>query len=123
MKHKKTNEYVVILVLDFFLAGLFLMYSHLAIIYALMALTFIAVTIHPLRRWIAAGFDFITGLIGKIISGATLTVFYYGFMTPLAFIKKIVGKPSASFKMNKDTASWYVKTSKDFNKEEFEKLW
>lgn len=123
MKRKKTNEYVVILVLDFLLAVLFLMHQWPALIYAILGLTFFAVVIPPLRRLIAMGFDLLSGFIGKLVSIAMLSILYYGFLTPIAWIKKMAGKPALPFKRNVIGVTYFTAVSKKYEKADFEKLW
>jgi hypothetical protein len=123
MKHKKTNEYVVIVVLDFMLVMFFLLNNHPAFLYTLMILTFFTVVISPLRKLIAKGFDLITGFIGKIISAVVLGLFFYLFLTPVALIKKISGQTTSSFKKYFRGDSYFTATTKVYNREDFEKMW
>jgi hypothetical protein len=123
MKHKKTNEYVVILVLDFLLVMLFLLHNHPAFLYALLALTFFSVLISPLRKIIAKGFDLLTGFIGKVVSAIILGLFFYLFLTPIALLKKLSGKTAVPFKNNFQGISYFTASSKVCNRKDFEKMW
>lgn len=123
MKKEKQSEYVTLLVLDFALVLVYLKFPHNALLYSALGLSFFGVVIPFFRHFISLVFGWITGFIGKIVSALILGLFFYGFLTPIALLKKLTGKTAVPYKRNMRSDSYFTPTSKIHNHEDFEKLW
>ena len=117
------NEYVVILVLNFALVLGYLQFSYDALLYSLLALSFLGVASFHFRRWLTMGFTWLTGLIGKIVTALILALVFYGVLTPIALVKKISGKKPVSYSKKISGDSFFVTPTKEYGREDFEKMW
>lgn len=62
--------------------------------------------------------------IGTINSKILLTLLFYGFLTPIAFLYRLVkGSPFQQFDPDSEAKSYFVNREKTFTREDFENPW
>ena len=61
-----------------------------------------------LIRWIYLGLTMLTFPIGLVISFIVLAVFYYGLLTPLGLIFRLIGRDPLRRKFEKSAKSYWV---------------
>lgn len=78
-----------------------------------------------LSSWLRDQIDFLWGLLAKVLSyivpNILLSLIFYFFLTPVAFLSKIFGKKDP-LKLKNKSDSVYVVEEKTFAPESFEKI-
>lgn len=78
-----------------------------------------------LSSWLRDQIDFLWGLLAKVLSyivpNIILSLIFYFFLTPVAFLSKIFGKKDP-LKLKNKSDSVYVVEEKTFAPESFEKI-
>ena len=121
--HGREKELETIIVLA--LAGLVLFFIFTQEIFLLISLVFLCVSLLSKkltskisRLWL--GFSY---YVGTVNSKIILTLIFYFFLTPIAFIFRLCTKNPLLLKMDKSLESYYSNRNYTPNKKDFEKIW
>ena len=118
---EKELETIIVLAL----AGLVLFFIFTQEIFLLISLFFLCVSLLSKKLtskisilWL--GFSY---YIGTVNSKVILTLIFYLFLTPIAFIFRLCTKNPLLLKMDKSLESYYSSRNYTPNKKDFEKIW
>jgi len=75
---------------------------------AVGGLAVVYLALPPLRRWIYLGWIYLTFPIGWVISTLLLGVTYYGVLTPLGLLMRLVGRDPMQRKLDPAASSYWL---------------
>lgn len=61
--------------------------------------------------------------LGAVNTKIILSLIFYLFLTPIAFIYRLLGKNQVAIAKDDSLDSYYTKCNKTFNRDDFEKMW
>ena len=116
-----TYKGIITMVIGFLV--LFLLFKKTAFIY-LAAFIFTASALSP----VAANFIYkwwmkFAQFMGNINSKVLLTIIFFVFLTPLAFLYRLFGKDPLQLKRNLKKPSYFINRNHTYTKEDLEKMW
>ena len=116
------NQYksTLTIVIGFLLLSNYFVYKPLFILAIAIGLT--AIFSEKANDKIIWVWNKITEILGLIMPNVLLTLVFYLFLTPLAWINKINRKKNP-LQLKNNTVSIFVNEKKEFSKESLEKIW
>ena len=116
------NQYksTLTIVIGFLLISKYFDYKPLLIL--AVAIGLVAIFSEKANDKIIWGWNKITELLGLIMPNVLLTLVFYLFLTPLAWINRI-NKNKNPLQLNNNTKSVYKNERKEFSKASLEKIW
>lgn len=120
MERKRVLETLAVLALAALLFHLWL--GQALLLYVTVILLALTVFPNPLATLITKGWLKFSALLGTLMSRIILTLIFYLFLTPLAFIYRLFNRATADHFLKKRDTYWRV-TGGRFTKESFEKPW
>ena len=93
------------------------------LIIASLAFQFINLFVPPLDRMITKGWLKFSEVIGKFNTKIILTIIWYFFLVPLAFIKKKQSNEDLLMKNPEDKESFWIEHNIEINRENLKKVW
>ena len=122
-KSQQLQELETHSVLSAFMLVLYLFQQRQAFIYAALGLLAIGLFVRPLARLISGVWLKFAELLGAFNSKIILSLVFYLFLTPLAFIFRLFAKNPLQLKSTRDTQSVYQDRNHLYSREDFEKMW
>lgn len=120
MERKTVVETLAVLALAALVFHLWL--GHAWLIYLATALLVLALFPNPLATLITKGWLKLSELLGAIMSRVIMTLIFFFFLTPLAFLYRLFNRAAADHFLKKRETYWRVAEGK-FTKESFERPW
>jgi O-antigen ligase len=117
----KDKHLGTILIFVMVLIILFLVNSNVKVLYIALALGAIAVLIPALSRKIHDVWMKFAELIGLVMNKVILSVVFFVFLVPVAFLSRLFRKNP--FRNKKDTTSYFSDRNFTYNKKSLEQLW
>jgi hypothetical protein len=96
--------------------------SHQVFEYLAIASLVIALFVPPLARIITTVWLKLSQLLGHVSNRVILTIIFYLFLTPLAFLYRLFTKNPLR-QSSKESGSYYCDRNHTFSKADLEKLW
>jgi len=122
-KQTRTQELETLVVLAAFLLVLdLIIIDRQALLYAALALLLIGLFVKPLAQIITKGWLLFAEKIGTFNSKLILSIVFYLFLTPLAFLFRIFTKNPLMIK-REATESFYTVRNHTFEAVDLEKMW
>jgi hypothetical protein len=122
-KTAQLQELETITVLSVFLLLLNLFLHKQAFIYAALALLLTGLFIKPAARNISRIWLNFAELLGAVNCKIILSLVFFLFLTPLAFLYRLFTKNPLQLKNTSETKSLYREREHRFNPADFEKMW
>ncbi|HOW52559.1 MAG TPA: SxtJ family membrane protein [bacterium] len=120
MERKTVIETLAVLALAALLFNLWL--GHAWLLYLATALLALAIFPNPLATLITKGWLKFSEVLGAVMSRLIMTLIFFFFLTPLAFVYRLFNRAAADHFLKKRDTYWRVAEEK-FTKESFEKPW
>ncbi len=120
MARKTVLETLAVLALAALIFHLWL--SHAWLLYLATALLILAIFPNPLATLITKGWLKFSELLGALMSRLIMSLIFFFFLTPLAFVYRIFNRAAADHFLKKRDSYWRV-VEGSFSKESFEKPW
>jgi hypothetical protein len=94
-----------------------------AFVYAGLAMLLIALFVKPLAGSISRGWLKFAEVIGTFNSKIILSLVFYAFLTPIAFLYRMFTKDPLMLKRDKNSASFYTERNHTYSSEDLDKMW
>jgi polyferredoxin len=88
-----------------------------------LALLVIGLFVPPLARPLTSGWLKLSTVIGTFNSKVILTLVFYGFLTPLAFLYRLMGKDPLQLRDPAGRESFYSERNHTYSRGDLDKMW
>jgi hypothetical protein len=122
-KITRTQELETLGVLAAFFLILNVITHRPAFVYAGLAMLLIALFVKPFARNISRGWLKFAEVIGTFNSKVILSLVFYTFLTPIAFLYRIFTKDPLKLTREKNSASYYIERNHTYTSEDLDKMW
>ncbi len=119
MKRDKALE--ALLVIATGLLIFYIIYRHEILLYAAVTMGVTGVFIKPLASLIAKGWYLLGELMGFVISKVILTVVFYLFLAPIAFLHNLFNKDT--LRLKKSDKSFWTDRNYDYKSGDLKNIW
>lgn len=119
MKRDKTLE--AILVVATGLLIFYIIYRHEILLYAAAALGITGVFIKPLASLFAKGWYLLGDSLGFVVSKVILTVVFYLFLAPIAFLHNLFNKDT--LRLKRSDKSFWTDRNHDYKSGDLKNIW
>ncbi|MEI6207774.1 MAG: SxtJ family membrane protein [Desulfuromonadales bacterium] len=92
-------------------------------VYVSLALLVIALFVKPLARTISRVWLRFAEVLGTFNSKVILSLVFYAFLTPIAFLYRIFTKDSLMLKRQKNATSFYTERNHTYTRTDLDKMW
>jgi predicted membrane protein len=120
---EKSKKFETLLVIIAGLLVFYFIFKINALLFISLGIAIIAITSDYLTEKIAWAWMKLAQLLGLINGKILLSIIFFLFLTPIAFLYKLKGKNNLNLKKNKPSDSYYSLRNHEYSKEDLENIW
>ena len=122
-KTEQLQDLETVAVLSAFMLILNLFLRREALEYVALALLLIGLFVRPMARLISRVWLKFAEMLGAVNSKILLSIVFFLFLTPLAFLFRLFSKNPLRLKRESGTQSLYIERNHLYTRSDFEKMW